>query len=81
MSSASDPAKGAVAVTLDADLHNTGRGPVRAVYVGGTGNVSANMSDGSTATFVGVQAGSVLPISVRQINSSGTSATSLVALY
>lgn len=81
MSSASDPAKGAQAVTLDSDMHTTGRGPVRGLYVGGTGNVSALMSDGSTETFPSVQAGSVLPISFRRINTSGTTATGLVALY
>ena len=50
------------------------------VWVGGAGNVAAVMQDGVVATFTGVAAGEVLPIMAKRINSSGTTATSLVAL-
>lgn len=53
----------------------------RGVYVGGTGNVVAVLIDGTTVTFSNVPAGSVLPIAVKRINSTSTTATSLVALY
>ena len=52
----------------------------RALYVGGAGNVAVLMADGSTATFVGVPAGSVLPIRVQRVNSTNTTATSMVGL-
>lgn len=53
----------------------------RALYVGGAGNVVAVRHDGTTVTFTGVQAGTVLPIAVRRVNSTSTTATSIVALY
>ena len=53
----------------------------RAIYVGGAGNVVAVRRDGTTVTFTGVPAGSVLPIACRRINSTSTTATSIVALY
>jgi len=53
----------------------------QAVYVGGTGNVVAVMGDGTTGTFTGVPAGTVLPITPIRINSTSTTATALVALY
>ncbi|MEK9722043.1 MAG: hypothetical protein VW405_00985 [Rhodospirillaceae bacterium] len=52
-----------------------------AVYVGGAGNVVAVMGDGSTTTFTGVPAGTVLPIQPVRINSTSTTASALVALY
>lgn len=53
----------------------------RAVYVGGAGNVVAVRKDGTAVTFVGVTAGSVLPIRVSRINSTNTTATNIVGLW
>ena len=53
----------------------------RAIYVGGAGNVVAVRHDGTTVTFTGVQAGTVLPVACRRINSTSTTATSIVALF
>jgi hypothetical protein len=53
----------------------------RAIYVGNQGNISAIMRDGSTVVFQNAPAGSVLPIRVRGINSTGTTATGLVGIY
>lgn len=78
MSASGDPAHGAAAVVLDADI--TSRN-ARGLYVGGTGDVSVLMSDGSAVTFVGVPAGSVLPVRVKKVNAAGTSASSLLVLY
>jgi hypothetical protein len=39
------------------------------------------MASGQTVTFVGVAAGSVLPIRVARVNSTNTTATNIVALY
>ena len=52
----------------------------RALYVGAAGDVAVLMNDDSTATFVGVAAGSILPIRVKRVNSTSTTATSIVAL-
>lgn len=54
---------------------------VSAVYVGGAGAVVAVYQDGTTATFAAVPVGTVLPISVKRINSTSTTATNLLALY
>lgn len=77
----------AVAVT---PTDNTRIETTRALYVGGAGNVVVKMGDvadptvaGNTVTFTGVTAGSILPIQVNCVMGagSGTSATSIVALY
>ncbi|MFQ5786316.1 MAG: hypothetical protein ACE5H8_16040 [Alphaproteobacteria bacterium] len=52
-----------------------------AVYVGGAGNLSVILADDSTAvTFVGVPAGTLLRLRVKQIRSTSTTATSIVEL-
>ena len=73
------PAIGAVAVTPSdsALLANISR----AIWVGGAGDVAVLMSDDTTVTFAGVQAGSLLPIRVKRVNATDTTATSIVALY
>jgi hypothetical protein len=53
----------------------------RALYVGADGNVTVVMKDGTSATFVGVTAGTLLPIEVRRLMNTGTTATSIVGLY
>jgi hypothetical protein len=55
-------------------------GLTKAVYVGGAGIVVAVFQDGSTANFTAV-AGEILPIAVKRVNSTTTSATLMVALY
>lgn len=53
-----------------------------AIYVGGAGNVSAVLVDGDEpVTFVGVPAGTLLPIRVSAVSETGTTATEIVALY
>lgn len=53
----------------------------RAIYVGGAGNIALVDGAGTTVTFTGVTAGSILPVQTARINATGTTATSLVALY
>jgi len=77
MSTHSDPAQGVETVALNTNLNRNCRG----LYVGTTGNVNVLASDGSTALLTNVQGGTVLPIRVRQVLSSGTTASGLVALY
>lgn len=52
----------------------------RALWVGGAGDVAVRMRDGSSATFVGVGAGTILPIRVDKVLSTGTTATSIVGI-
>lgn len=50
------------------------------IYVGGAGVVVAVFQDGSTASFTAV-AGEILPLRVKRVNSTSTTASLLVALY
>lgn len=51
-----------------------------ALFIGGAGDVSVHVMDGSTVTFVGVAAGSILPVRVKRVLSTSTTATNIVAL-
>lgn len=55
--------------------------PCRALYVGGAGDLNVVTAAGTTVKFVGVGAGSILPVVVTKVLSAGTTATSIVALY
>lgn len=73
-----EPARSAAEVTFnDSSLIN----PTRAIYVGSTGNVKVDFVDGTTVTFSSVSAGTLLPIRVNKIYSTGTTATDIIALY
>lgn len=55
--------------------------PVGVVYVGGAGAVSVMPADGTgPVTFSGLQAGQTVPVLVRGIRASGTTATNLIFL-
>lgn len=53
----------------------------KGVWVGGAGDLAVTMHDGTSVTFPGVVAGSLLPISVTQVLATGTTATNIVVLY
>lgn len=54
----------------------------RAIYVGGAGDISVNMSDtGSAVVFKAVPVGSILPIRVSQVLATNTTASLLIALW
>lgn len=59
--------------------------PTRALYVGVGGNIAVTMvgyNNSNTAlTFVGVQAGTVLPIRVQQVKRTGTTANSIIGMF
>lgn len=59
---------------------NATRGMPRAIYVGGAGIVAAVFQDGTVVNFTCV-AGQVLPVRVKRINATNTTATLLRALY
>ena len=52
----------------------------RALYIGGTGNVALHTPNGGPVTFTNTQAGTVLPVQVVRVDSTGTTATNIVAL-
>ena len=51
------------------------------IYVGGAGNVKVTTAQGSVVTFSGVNAGTVIPVRVRRVWSTGTTATLMTAVY
>jgi hypothetical protein len=73
------PAVGGAAITPSdtADLSKA----ARALYVGGSGNVKVITIDGSVLTFTAVPGGTVLPVRVRRVFNTDTTATSLIALW
>lgn len=52
----------------------------RAIYVGGAGTLAVQLVGGGTVSFAGLAAGTLLPVRVRRVLATGTSATQLVAL-
>lgn len=74
------PAFNAAAVTPNdsTDLTNT----ARALYIGGAGDVVVDMvGSGSTITFAGLAAGTILPVRAARVRSTSTTATNIVALW
>jgi len=64
-------------MSSQAGLGNTGC----FLYVGGTGNVSVITIGGDQLTFAGVPAGTTLPIQVKRLRSTSTTATLINALW
>lgn len=56
-------------------------GACLALYIGVAGNVALVTSQGTTVTFVGLNAGSILPVRTNKVLATGTTATSILALY
>jgi hypothetical protein len=57
-------------------------GVCRALWVGGAGNIAILAEDDAAAvTLSGVQAGTIIPVRTRRVNSTNTTATLIVALY
>lgn len=76
------PYLGAAAVTPH-DTNELAYRPTSALHIGGAGDgaLVVVMADGSTGTFAGLTANTILPISVVKVKSTGTGVTSIVALY
>lgn len=55
--------------------------PTRGLYIGGAGNIKVDTAAGTTVTLNNAAAGSVLPIRVKKVYATGTTATNIVALY
>lgn len=66
-------------VNIPAVTGGTNNGCV--LYIGGTGNLKVLTIGGDEVTFVGVPGGSFIPVNVLRVFSTGTTATSIVALW
>lgn len=53
----------------------------RGLYIGDGGDVAVTWQNGGSSVFVDVPTGTILPIQVKQVLSTGTNAQSIVALY
>jgi hypothetical protein len=73
------PATGATAANAH-DTNQLTNGTCRSLYIGTTGDVKVTMANGDVATFTNVAVG-VLPVSCKQVFSTGTTASGIVALY
>jgi hypothetical protein len=51
------------------------------LYVGGAGDLKVDTIGGDAVTFVAVPAGSFIPVQVTRVYATGTTATSIVALW
>ena len=56
-------------------------GQCRALYVGGAGNLAVITAGGSSVTFTAINAGTILPVAVTHVLLTGTTATSIVAIW
>ena len=73
------PATKAVAITPHAT--NELAAYTRAIYVGGAGNINMTLQgDSAAVSFVGVLAGTVIPVRAKVVLVTGTTATNLVGL-
>lgn len=52
----------------------------RALYVGGAGAVAVVLASGASLTLSGIAGGTILPLRLRQVRATGTTATNLVGL-
>ena len=81
----------ATSITLDAAIAGTAvagykiyvkdTNPGCVLYVGGAGNVRVLTSSGADLTFVGIASGAFLPVQVKRVFSTDTTATSILALW
>jgi len=53
----------------------------RALYAGVTGDIKVTMEGGETVVLVGFPAGMPIPIRVKRVHATSTTATSIVGLY
>jgi hypothetical protein len=55
--------------------------PCNGLYIGTGGDVVVTSENGNTVTFAAVPTGTVLPVRANLVQSTGTTADSIVALY
>ncbi len=74
----SGPAMAAFAVVP----HDTNTLPerIRGLYVGASGNIAVQLTEGTTTLFSNCQAGTILPVRAVAVLATGTTAANLVGL-
>jgi hypothetical protein len=77
MSNVADPARYGAVVTPSNTVNLIA--PTRGLFIGTAGNLSVEMSNGTVA-FTGVPVG-VFPIQCTRVNSTGTTASNIIALW
>lgn len=55
--------------------------PTNALYIGGTGNITALLMDDTTVLISAIPVGTYLPLRVKRINATLTTATLIVGLW
>ena len=84
MSYLQNPSSKFIAITPDDDndlSDANGEVTTRSIYIGFSGNLSIVNHEGDSVTFVGVVAGTFLPIQAKRVLATDTTAQNLVALY
>lgn len=74
-----DPAEGILIITPSNNnelTHTT-----RSIYVGYGGNLNVLMVDGTSGIHYNVQDGEILPIRVKQVYTTGTTASGILGYY
>lgn len=66
---------------VPSDVNDLVKGKTIGLYIGGAGDVSVVLANGTKVTFTGLSAGLIHPISVIRVNATGTTATGIVAVY
>lgn len=74
-----NPAEGALTVTPSDSTPLTQ--DVRALYIGGTGDVTVKTTNAETVSFIAVPTGFILPIRCTHVMETGTTAEFIIALY
>lgn len=54
---------------------------VRALYIGVAGNVKLKTIGGTTLEFIGIQAGTILPIQTKLVFNTSTTATNIIGIW
>lgn len=67
--------------TADIFYSNAGDNQGCVLYVGTEGSLKVKTVSGDEVTFVGIQAGSFLPIQVLRVFATGTNASNIIALW
>lgn len=80
MSDQSNPAVGVVSVT-PSDTVDISQKNIRALWIGTGGDVAVVCYDDSTAVHKNVPSGFPLPVSVKRVKATGTTAQNIVAWY
>jgi hypothetical protein len=79
MSYRSDPAAGAKAITPSNTVEVISG--CQGIYIGGYGDLAVTTVSGDVVTFESCPSGSILPVEVRLVMATNTTATALVLLY